>query len=253
MTKKTFFYNLIYVLSGVVLIVLLWTVLCTVQGKPLLFPSVGEIVGEMFNLLGSASFYGATSSTLLRCVIAYVTAVVLAFALVLAVSVFPVAGKLIAPFIALLRSFPTMSVILIAMVWLSSVSSPVLVGFLIAFPLLYGNLLGKVNEVSAELTDMCNVYKVSKRRRVIALYIPTMLPETLKQTGTVFPVTLKVVIAGEVLAYTSGSVGLEMFSAKLDVNIALLLAWSIFAVLTGYLIKLAVDIAVKISEKAKCK
>lgn len=253
MTKKTFFYNLIYVLSGVVLIVLLWTVLCAVQGKPLLFPSVGEIVGEMFNLLGSASFYGATSSTLLRCVIAYVTAVVLAFALVLAVSVFPVVGKLIAPFIALLRSFPTMSVILIAMVWLSSVSSPVLVGFLIAFPLLYGNLLGKVNEVSAELTDMCNVYKVSKRRRVIALYIPTMLPETLKQTGTVFPVTLKVVIAGEVLAYTSGSVGLEMFSAKLDVNIALLLAWSIFAVLTGYLIKLAVDIAVKISEKAKCK
>ena len=240
MTKKSLIYNLIYVAVGVIAIVLLWTLLAVTQDKPLLFPTVGQILQQMFSLLGSAAFYLAVFNTLLRCILAFVLAIVIAFVLVLTVAVFPAVGRILAPIIALLRAFPTMSVILIALVWLNSRSSPVLVGFLIAFPLLYSNLLNKVTDISVQLTDMCKVYQVDRTRRITRMYIPAILPQLAKETSAVFPVVIKVVIAGEVLAYTANSMGMEMFEAKLDINIALLLAWSIVAVLLGYIVKLLV-------------
>lgn len=240
MTKKSLIYNAIYVAAGVLAIILLWTLLSVTQDKPLLFPTVGQILEQMFLLFGSATFYSAVFNTLLRCLLAFALAIAIAFVLVLTVAVFPAVGRVFAPIIALLRAFPTMSVILIALVWLNSRSSPVLVGFLIAFPLLYSNLLNKVTDISVQLTDMCKVYHVDRVRRITRMYIPAILPQLAKETSAVFPVVIKVVIAGEVLAYTADSMGMEMFEAKLDINIALLLAWSIVAVLLGYIVRLIV-------------
>ena len=92
--KKSLIYNLIYVAVGVIAIVLLWTLLAVTQDKPLLFPTVGQILQQMFSLLGSVAFYSAVFNTLLRCILAFVLAIVIAFVLVLTVAVFPAVGRI---------------------------------------------------------------------------------------------------------------------------------------------------------------
>ncbi len=217
----------------VVMIVIVYAIISKVVGVELIAPSVGSTLKEFFAMFGKGEFYKAVGGTLLRAFIAYVLSFVLAFALATLTKLWKPLRRAFSPIVALIRVLPTMSLILLALIWFNSFQSTVLVAFCIVFPMLYTGFCDAIESVDKDLIEMSRVYAVDKRRLVTKLYIPQTLPLVFTSIKSSIGLNLKLIISAEVLAQTADSMGLYMQLAKINLDTAVLLAWTIVAILLG--------------------
>ncbi|MCI8420835.1 MAG: ABC transporter permease subunit [Clostridia bacterium] len=217
----------------VVMIVIVYAIISKVVGVELISPSVGSTLKEFFAMFGKGEFYKAVGGTLWRAFIAYVLSFVLAFALAALTKLWKPLRRAFSPIVALIRVLPTMSLILLALIWFNSFQSTVLVAFCIVFPMLYTGFCDAIESVDKDLIEMSRVYAVDKRRLVTKLYIPQALPSVFTSIKSSIGLNLKLIISAEVLAQTADSMGLYMQLAKINLDTAVLLAWTIVAILLG--------------------
>ncbi len=217
----------------VVMIVIVYAIISKVVGVELIAPSVGSTLKEFFAMFGKGEFYKAVGGTLLRAFIAYVLSFVLAFALAALTKLWKPLRRAFSPIVALIRVLPTMSLILLALIWFNSFQSTVLVAFCIVFPMLYTGFCDAIESVDKDLIEMSRVYAVEKRRLVTKLYIPQTLPLVFTSIKSSIGLNLKLIISAEVLAQTADSMGLYMQLAKINLDTAVLLAWTLVAILLG--------------------
>lgn len=246
---KSIINNVVLPLSGLLLFVAIWSVAALAMDKSIILPAPHEVAVSLAGLLKEASFYKAAGWTLLRSLEGY--AIALAFALIFALiaSFSKVFERIFSPLVIITRAVPTMSVILLALVWLNSGSAPILVAFLIIFPLLYTGIFDAIRRVDKGLIDMSRVFKVGRRNLVAKLYIRETLPSVFTLLRSTLPFNLKLTIAGEVLAYTSMSMGLFMQRSSAYLDTAALLAWTLAAIFLGYILELVVTLIRKITVK----
>lgn len=242
-------YNILLPLAGVVFFILVWGIAAIITGKEIILPTPIKVLESLGELFLDSSFYKAVGTTLLRSLESYFIAFVLAIILAVLSSLNRIVEKLLSPFIIITRAIPTMSVILLALIWLNSNLAPMFVAFLIIFPLLYTGIFDSIKRVDKGLVDMSKVYKVGKHNIISKLYIRETLPSVFTLMRSTLSFNLKLIIAGEVLAYTSLSMGRFMQRASAYLDTATLLAWTVAAIVIGYLLELFVIALKKIFVK----
>ena len=238
--KKTALTSLAYPLFSLALILALWAATAAYVGSDLLLPSIGETFSQAGVLLSEKKTYVDIAATLLRAIRGFVISFAVALGLAVASAFFKTLAKILSPIIAVMRSTPTMSVILLCLLWTTTQTTPVLVTVLIIFPLLYTSFYTAVTGVDKKLVDMAKVYKVPFVTRLIKLYIPSALPEVFSAVRSTLSLTVKLTIAAEVLAQTRNSIGVDMQIANLYLETPTLIAWTIIAIVLGALLELAV-------------
>jgi NitT/TauT family transport system permease protein len=236
------FGNVIYSAAALALIVLAWFVTATAVGAEIIVPSVKVTFAEFFSLFGSGLFYQAVANTLLRTLVTFALSLAAAVILsVISVAV-PVFGKLFMPVMRFLRAVPTISVILLIIVWLDAKVAPVLVTFLIVFPIMYSSLYDAITGINGDVLKMCKIYKVGRKDMIFSLYVPSVLPTFFDTAKSTVSLTVKVIISAEVLAQTKRSIGIMMQINRAYLETAKLLAWTIVAVIISYLLEVVVDL-----------
>lgn len=234
--KKKFnkYMNVVYPVLGVSLFLLVWYVVSLIVGVEMILPSPSEAISKFFTLFITTEFWTAVGNTLLRTLISFVISVVTAIIMAVVSYLVPQVGKILNPIVVILRSVPTMSIILLALIWMSSNTAPILIAFLILFPQLYSSILSALNEVREELIDVSKAFKVPLKVRIFKLYFPLVLPTTLDAMRSNISLGVKVTIAGEVLAQTALSMGIYMQISKTYFDTAELLGWTVMAILLSY-------------------
>jgi NitT/TauT family transport system permease protein len=124
-----------------------------------------------------------------------------------------------------------MSVILLALIWFTTGTVPIFSAFLMAFPIITGNIIQGILEVDRHYIEMAEVFKVKKSRILFELSIPSVIPYFLAGASTALAITWKVVVAAEVLSQPLAAIGTGMFAAKVRLDTAEVLAWSMVAIL----------------------
>ena len=232
--KKLNLTNALYPIIGVGLFVLVWFMVSKIIGVEMILPTPIESIKRLFTLLGTNDFWLAVAGTLGRSLYSFALSTILAIILAVISYLLPIFARIFSPIIVILRSIPTMSIILLGLIWLDSRSAPILIAFLILFPQLYSSFLSALNGVSEELIDMSKAYKVPVYRRIIGLYVPEMLPSSLDAMKANVSFSVKITIAGEVLAQTFNSMGVSMQISKSYFDTAELLGWTMMAILLSY-------------------
>lgn len=236
MKRKRLFYNLICPFIGAVLIACVWASVAAIYNKPLIVPSLFDVVVSFFRLFIQPSFYADAGFTLLRSVLCYISAYVLSLPLALLATFSKIFANVFKLFVEILRSVPVIAVILIALTVFSSSALPIAVGFLMVFPLSYSGLYNALSSCEVRLNEeMCSVYKVRKRDVVKYVYMPVLTPASFSQAKSLLPLAVKVVVSGEALAYSRVGLGLAMQSSQINVQIDRLIAYALVAVLLSYL------------------
>lgn len=237
--KKPFL-NALYPCIAIALILAVWAIFAAVKNKPYLYPPPAETLSLFFGLGNQAGFFGAVFGSLLRTLLCFVLSFISAFILAAAGGLFKPLHKLMTPFVALFRAVPTMAVILICMLWLDYGEAPVLVGFLIAFPIMYSAFYSAITGVDEDLLEMAKIYKLKKFDIVKGIYLPSVTSAVFDTAQSTLSLTLKIVIAAEVLCYTRDSIGFNMIKANLTTETALLLAWTLTAVVLSFVLEIIV-------------
>ena len=214
-----------------------WAIAAYAVDLPIVLPSVGDTFKGLGQLLGTAEFYVALGGTLLRTLIGFVTALVMALALAVPAAFFKPLEKLLSPLVVIARAIPTMSVILLCLLWVSNRILPVVVSVFIVFPVLYTTVLSAIKGVDEGLKQMSAVYKVPRTRIAGRLYLPQIMPALLTGVQTTLGLMVKLVIAGEVMSNTARSIGGSMNLAQQYLETDMVLAYTLAAVVLSALLE----------------
>lgn len=234
--------NIFYPLISVTLFVAVWSIYANIVNIEMILPKPAVTFNRFFTLFSEKSFWNAVGNTLWRTLYSFFISFTVALLLAVLGSIFRPIHKLAEPIITIIRATPTMSIILLAIIWLKSASSPMLIAFLIIFPMCYTAFYESIISVDKKLIELSTVYDVKKGDMVKDLYIPSITPTLFSIAKSAISLNIKVIIAGEVMAQTRNSMGNFMQISKIYLNTAELLAWSVMAVLISYILEALVDL-----------
>jgi NitT/TauT family transport system permease protein len=247
MKLKKYLNNIIYPLISLGILFLVWFIVAKVVDIELIIPSIKNTFIDLGKILLTKVFYQSVLGTLYRTVISFLIALICALVLALLSMFLPFIYKLLAPIVTIIRAIPTMSIILLTIIWLEPENSPLLVAFFIIFPIMYGSIYTAITSVDTDLIEMSKAYKVSKKDKILSLYLPNIAPSFFDITKSSISLNVKIVISAEVLAQTKLSMGVMMQIAKSQLNTANLLAWTITAIVLSYLLETLIFIIKKLT------
>ncbi len=243
--------NVLYPLIACGLILGIWAIVGKVKNNPFVLPMPSVVLEKFFTLGSSQGFWESVGWTILRTIESF--ALSFAFALLLAAlgGIFRPLHKVVSPIVAFLRSAPTVAVILVLYAVMSNKAMSVVVGFLIAFPVMYSAFYTAITGVDKDLIEMADLYGVRTVDKVKSIYLPciaTVLFDTSKST---ISLTLKVVVAAEILCSVANTIGDKIQTAYATFDVAYLLAWTLVAITFSFVLEGVVAIMKAIWERVR--
>ncbi len=241
--------NILCGFASVVLMWVAWIIAYYSVKNDYLIPSFQSTFAESWKLLGSAEFWSSFGMTFLRTLEAFAISLILAAACAALSAVSKIFSAFLKPVTIILRTLPTLAVMLLILVWSSAVTAPVIVTCLVLFPMMLAQFNAAICGVDGGLIQMAKVYGVSKKDILFKIYLPQISPNILSQTGANVSLGLKLTISAEVLAATYNSLGGLMQTSSAFVEIPRLAALTIAAVVLGLILDVAFSQLKRVNSK----
>lgn len=229
--------------ASVVLLILLWWVLSAVIGSAIILPSPKEVTVEFFKLFSDKSFILTVGSTVLRAFLSFVIIVLSGLLFGLVAGHFKHFEWAFQPLVTVFKATPVMSVILIAFIWLKTGYVPVFSAFLMAFPIMFVQVVNGVHQTDELLNQMCHVFEIKGIKKLLNVTVPSIAPYIVTGAKQTLSMIWKVVIAAEVLTIPNYGVGRSLQLSQMNLETSRVFAWTIIAIIltaTGDLILSAV-------------
>jgi ABC-type proline/glycine betaine transport system permease subunit len=118
---------------------------------------------------------------------------------------------------------------------------PIVITMLIALPPVWKNLETGILSADPSLLQMGKALGLPLWKRVLYIWIPSVLPHFRSSVQTAIGLGWKAGIAAEILSLPTTSVGREIYNANLLLETTDLFAWTLSVVLLSLLIELAIS------------
>ncbi len=209
----------------------------------MILPRFSQIL-NYFKNLNLKDLFKNISYTIFKAITSYLISLIIAF--VLAIIAFYRRGyQIIQPLMSILKSIPTISIILISLIWLGKEKSIYIIAILVILPILYEMFYFQIKNVNSELIEVCNVYQFSWFKKIKYLYFYQILEGlmlTLKQT---FGLCFKIIVMAEVIGQAKYGIGARIQNEKINLEIAGVFSWTIILIL----LVLSIDLIINYSSK----
>lgn len=214
-----------------------WQIAAIRVNHPALFPSVTQLIESVFLLLGTASFYESLLFTVLRGFLAFITAILLALPASVIAHHFPFWKSFFQPLIVVMRSIPVIAIVLIALLFLSPLQLPLIIGCVTMFPIIYQNLVSAWDLTDTKLIEMAVLYRKTIVQRFRYIYFLQSKDMLIAGMATATGFGWRAIIIGEVLSGTVSGIGTAMKKSQAYIDMPGLLGWTLVAIGGGFLIE----------------
>lgn len=222
-----------YPLALVLLLWAAWAFAAARAGSEFILPSPGSTVAAFFALLSDRSLYLSLAFTLVRALVTFTLSALAAGVLALAGTNVRWVDRLMSPIVSVTRALPTMAAVLLIAIWVGRNAAPVVVAALVVMPTLYAAFRAALSGVERDAIDMARLDGAGRLTLILRFYMPLSLPATSLPAATTLSLTVKLMVAAEVLSSTAGSLGMMMQRAALYFMTARLLALTVLAVIVS--------------------
>lgn len=227
----------------------IWQLAALLVGHEFLLASPISVLGSLFRLLLTGGTYLVALHSTLRVLLGFVAALLMALLLSAWATRSSVVKNLLSPLVAMARAVPVSSFVILAIILVSTRWLSALIAFVIAFPVIYTNLLEGLAARDMKLTEMAQVFKVSSLSRLKMITLPQLMPYLRSGALTALGLAWKSGVAAEVIGIPRGSIGEKLYSVKVNYYTADLFAWTIIIVLlslfSARLLRLVLDKGLK--------
>ena len=192
----------------------------------LLLPSPLSALLRLGELALTAAFWQSVGQSFVRIVGGFLLSCLAASLLAVPASRWKWVRELLSPLVATVKAVPVASFIILALVWLSSRSLALFISALMVFPPVYLNVLEGIRQTDRKLLEMAKVFHVPLWRQVRGIYIPAVLPYFRTAVSLGLGLCWKAGVAAEVIGLPTGSVGEQLYNAKVYYMTPDLFAWT---------------------------
>lgn len=204
-----------------------WQGVSLAVGSEILVASPARTFGALLSLLREGAFYRAVLGSLMRICAGFALALALGIALGALSFVVGWVRALLHPVVSVVKATPVASLVILALIWISSKNLSIFISFLMVFPIMYENMLAGLESADAKLLEMGQVFHLSRMARIRAIYLPAAYPFLLSAARLSLGMCWKSGIAAEVIGQPRQSIGAELNQAKLFFNTPDLFAWTV--------------------------
>lgn len=204
-----------------------WQIASMWIGQEILLVSPAAALFRLFFLVQEVSFWQSVGFSALRILGGFFLALLLGIFAGAAAAKYAAFRQLMAPVIIAMKSTPVASFVILALFWFSASGLSVFISFLIAFPLVYGNVWQSVVLTDQKLLEMGQVFQLSFWKKIRYLYFPQVYPNLSIASALGMGMCWKAGTAAEVIGIADGSIGERLYEAKAYLQMPDLFAWTI--------------------------
>lgn len=210
-----------------------WELLSLIAGSDRLLPGPLETLKAAFGILCDLSFLKVAGATVLRAIAGFAAAIISGGILGIAGGLNSTVHSFVKPWIILVRSIPVIALVLLAILWFSSDVVPVFIGILIMLPIVYLNIVEGIRSIDPKIVQMARFYGIGGRRLIREIYLPGIRPFAVSGMSNAVGMGWRAIVVGEVLSQPQWGIGTAMHSAQIFLQVDILMAWTLVAVLFG--------------------
>lgn len=229
-----------FTILGIVGVFLLWYLIALIANTTLM-PGPEIVIPIFGKLLLEANTYQAIGGTLLRLIIAIALGSIFGLILGIFGGLYPSFRAFIKPLIVVFRTIPTAAVIFIIIALLRPMFAPVIIVFLITFPILYESVVSGISNIDQSIIDASKIDGSNAFKSTFKLYLPLSKSYILLGLVSSIGLGMKVSIMAEILAGSESEIGLGKMiqNAATIADMKNVLAYSLIAIIIIGLIDIA--------------
>ena len=208
-----------------------WQGVSILLGNSILLPSPLAVAKTFYALLQEQVFWHAVRFSFLRITAGFFAGMAAGVLCAALAYRYKVVRVLLAPLFTVVTAIPVASFIILALVWLNSRSLSVFTAFIMVFPVIYMNALRGLQAVDEKMLEMAKVFEVKLPDKIRYIYLPVWMPFFLSACKTALGLAWKSGIAAEIIGLPIGSIGEQLYLAKLYLYIPEMFSWTIAVIL----------------------
>lgn len=224
---------------------LIWVIAAAWMNKPLLLPGPVDTVLALRDMVSQADFWRSVLFSLFRIMAGFIAAVIVGTLLAFVCHFCGWADAFLSPLRTMIRTTPVTSFIILVLLWLTNDATPAFISFLMVVPILWTSVQEGLMHTDPELLEMTRCYRYSAWKRLLHLYIPSVLPHFAAACANGLGFAWKSGIAAEVIAKPALSIGKNLQDAKVYLETPQLFAWTLVVILLSLIFEKLLKTALK--------
>ena len=211
-----------------------WMLAAALVAQPLILPGPGAVVMALLRLVCDAGTWAILAGSGARILGGLALAAVCGGVLAGVSSRSWTFARLVAPALSFVKATPVACVVVLLLIWLGSARVSIAAVFLMALPGVYFSLAEGLAQVNKPLEQMLRLHGVRGWRLFCAHTWREVLPFVLSCARAVIGMGWKAGVAAELIGMAVGTVGERIYQAKLLIETADLLAWTVLVVAASW-------------------
>ena len=200
---------------------------------------LAELVQESF-------FWLSIAASLKRIMSGFLLALTVASVFAFLAAKMPLVHDFMSPLFNVIKSVPVASFIILALVWVKSNSMSTFCSFIMVLPIIYTSLHQGLVSVSKDLLEVGEVYGLSRWNIIKKIYIPSIVPYLISSCSVGLGLAWKSGVAAEVIGLPNSTIGMQLYNAKVTLEMTDLFAWTLVIVLLSFLLEKAFLLIIKL-------
>lgn len=221
----------IYPVTSIFVLLILWIVLSTFKKDALFYPSIIDILKAFGNIFTSSSTIKSYIFTFLRIVLVLALAFAMAFIITFIYVLRPNIIRFIRPYLAIMRAAPLAIISIYLWLTVGGKVAPYLITFLMVYPVLQEAMITSVDNIDKFIWYALKVEDMPFIVKYFKVIVPMIFPYITMSLLQTFGLGIKVMIMSEYLCQSKNSIGEEIMIAKSAFAYDSLLASLIFIVI----------------------
>lgn len=211
-----------------------WVFVAALVAQPLILPGPGAVVVALLRLVCDAGAWAILAGSGARILGGLALAAVCGGLLAGISSRSRAFARLVAPALSFVKATPVACVVVLLLIWLGSARVSIAAVFLMALPGVYFSLVEGLTQADKPLEQMFRLHGVRGWRLFCAHIWREVLPFVLSCARAVIGMSWKAGVAAELIGMAVGTVGERIYQAKLLIETADLLAWTVLVVMASW-------------------
>lgn len=211
-----------------------WMLVAALVAQPLILPGPGVVALALLRLVRDGGTWAILAGSGARILGGLALAAACGGVLAGISSRSRAFAHLVAPALSFVKATPVACVVVLLLIWLGSARVSIAAVFLMALPGVYFSLAEGLARVNKPLEQMFRLHGVRGWRLFCAHAWREVLPFVLSCARAVIGMSWKAGVAAELIGMAVGTVGERIYQAKLLIETADLLAWTVLVVMASW-------------------
>lgn len=211
-----------------------WMLVAALVAQPLILPGPGAVALALLRLVCDGGTWAILAGSGARILGGLALAAVCGGLLAGISSRSRAFARLVAPALSFVKATPVACVVVLLLIWLGSARVSIAAVFLMALPGVYFSLAEGLAQVNKPLKQMFRLHGVRGWRLFCAHTWREVLPFVLSCARAVIGMSWKAGVAAELIGMATDTVGERIYQAKLLIETADLLAWTVLVVAASW-------------------